>query len=723
MATIARLSAMRLQRRFAGRVGTPVLAALILACLISMGAVLWAAARLDRAAVSANQELLARVLALFERTMRRQVRDYAAWDETFEAVHLRLNEDWAEANLGPWLAQAFDIDFTFVMGPDGRTRYAWYAGTRRYEPIDQVLSDGLPLLLRESLARPASDAALAGLVRGPDGPVLVAVDAIRRADGSADLPAGERSTLVIGRAMDDAFLRELAEATGLEGLALGAAADAASLVLRAADGTPLAPLRWRQPWPGRWLRLSGLPALAVLLTLLTLFAAAMLARTQNALAALAESEARAKRIAAHDTLTGLLNRRAFCDRLAAVLASAAAREPVAVLCLDLDGFKEVNDTLGHAAGDRLLRVVASRLLGAVRERDVVARLGGDEFAVLVEGCSEPEVLERLAQRLIASVSEPCLIDDQQVVVGTSIGIALSQGANVDPSELLKQADVALYAAKNAGRGTWQFFAPEMNRALEERRRLLQDLRTALATDRLDVHYQPKIMVNTGAIVGVEALARWQHPERGAIPPAEFIPLAEESGLIDALGDWLLERACREVAATADLSLAVNLSPLQLRRANLVDRIDRILARTGFPPQRLELELTETAVIADPTTALATLEALRQRGIRIAIDDFGTGYSSLSQLQRFRFDVVKIDRSFVSRLGHDHDADAIVRAIVALGHSLGLEVVAEGVESHEQLRRLRALGAGQAQGYWTGKPMPLRELKPFLAGLPAALPPA
>ncbi len=292
---------------------------------------------------------------------------------------------------------------------------------------------------------------------------------------------------------------------------------------------------------------------------------------------------------------------------------------------------------------------------------------------------------------------------------------------MDGGELLKQADVALYAAKDAGRGTYRFFAPEMNRALEERRVLLRDLRAALATGGLEVHYQPKLSVHGGRIVGVEALLRWDHPERGPIPPGAFVPLAEECGLIEELGEWVLERACRDMLGHAGLSLAVNLSPAQFRRRDLVGRIDRILDRTGFPPARLELELTESAVFADPARALSTIEALKQRGIRIVMDDFGTGYSSLSQLHRFPFDAVKIDRSFVARLDADDGARAIVRAIVSLGRNLGLEVVAEGVETGTQLQHLRAVGADQAQGYATGRPMPASELATLLAGVAPGAP--
>ncbi len=393
-----RLSDFDLSEQFTRRVGLPVVVALMAACVIAIGALFWTAARLDSGALEANRELASRVLALFERSMLRQAGDYANWEDMFEHAHLRMDEEWAAGNMGPWVEETFDIGFTFVVGPDGATRYAWYGSARRDDAAEAVLGAGFRALLARSLGRPAGDAAVAGLVHGPDGPVLVALDAIRRPDGTADLPAGERSTLVFGRALDGAFLGELAEATGLAGLRLVAIPpDAATLRLVSADGSPLGALTWRQDWPGWWLRRFGIPPLAAVLALLAVFVSATMRRTRSALAALAESEARARVLAAHDPVTGLFNRRAFGERLEAALAQERLRQGgIAVLCLDLDGFKEVNDTLGHAAGDRLLRVVASRLLSNVREGDEVARLGGDEFAVIVQGCNDAGVAARLA---------------------------------------------------------------------------------------------------------------------------------------------------------------------------------------------------------------------------------------------------------------------------------------------------------------------------------------
>jgi diguanylate cyclase (GGDEF)-like protein len=426
-----------------------------------------------------------------------------------------------------------------------------------------------------------------------------------------------------------------------------------------------------------------------------------------------EALAEIEHMARHDALTGMPNRVLLRDCLTSAMRDA--RHPTAVMCLDLDRFKAVNDTLGHPAGDALLRLVAQRLTDCVREGDVVARLGGDEFAIIQHGGEQPAASESLASRLVQAIAQPFDVADQSVTIGTSVGIALSSIDCADPDDLLKRADLALYEAKSLGRGTHSFFRAELDRRARGRRELEADLRQAVEAGAFELHYQPLIMLPDQRIVAFEALLRWRHPRRGMVTPDDFIPLAEEVGLIDALGRWVLQEACRQaVTWPAHIGLAVNLSPLQLHSGHLVDTVRAALERSGLPAHRLELEITESVPLHDNSISLATLHGLHALGVHISIDDFGAGFSSVSYLRKFPFDKIKVDRSFVRDVATDKAAQAIVQAMATLGSSLGIGVTAEGVETYEQLRAVRDLGCTQAQGYLISTPRPGGEL-PALIG--------
>jgi diguanylate cyclase (GGDEF)-like protein len=415
-------------------------------------------------------------------------------------------------------------------------------------------------------------------------------------------------------------------------------------------------------------------------------------------------------LAHHDSLTGLANRALFRKQLEQALASLQPQGSlVALLYLDLDHFKYVNDTFGHEAGDTLLMNVAGRLRSCISAPDTVARLGGDEFAV-VHFADTPDDCEAVAARISDAVSSPYDLDGHEIVIGTSIGIALASDRCVSPSQLLKHADMALYRAKAEGRSTLRFFEPDMDAQLQARRAIEADLRKALANDEFELFYQPQIDLQENEICGFEALLRWRHPERGLVSPAEFIPIAEDSGLIVPLGTWVLEQACLEAAKWPEtIRIAVNLSPVQFRNKNLVQSVHRALTRSGLDPRRVELEVTESVLLQDNDLTIATLHQLRRFGVQIAMDDFGTGYSSLSYLRSFPFNKIKIDQSFVRELSLRGDCLAIVQSIASLGASLGMSTVAEGVETEDQLLQVRAAGCTQAQGYLFGRPKPVQEL--------------
>ena len=429
-----------------------------------------------------------------------------------------------------------------------------------------------------------------------------------------------------------------------------------------------------------------------------------------------QAEAKIAHMAHHDALTELPNRALFLERLDAVLAGLEDSErSFAVLSLDLDRFKEVNDSLGHMVGDQLLCAVARRLLECIRPGGMVARFGGDEFLILQPSENQPRDSEAFARKIIEVVSAPYDIDGREILTAASIGVSVAPFDGVDSHQLLKNADLALYRAKGEGRGTYRFFAPEMDAALQARRSLGQDLRHALAHNELDIHYQPIINLRTNEIAGYEALLRWTHPQRGPVSPGIFIPLAEEIGVISELGKWVLRRACEEAARWPEhIRLALNLSPVQFRSRDLAPTVAAILAATELPPHRLELEITETVLLDENDSTLAILHQLRAMGTRIALDDFGTGFSSLSYLRAFPFDKIKIDRSFV-RDSERPDCIAIIRSVASLAANLHMATTAEGIETAEQLDRVRKVGCTEGQGYFFARPKPAHELVHSPAG--------
>ncbi len=426
--------------------------------------------------------------------------------------------------------------------------------------------------------------------------------------------------------------------------------------------------------------------------------------THEDITARRQAEAQIAHMAHYDALTDLPNRVLFREHLVKALESVD-REKLAVLCIDLDRFKMVNDTLGHPIGDALLRAVSDRLQASARPADLVARLGGDEFAIVQSGTEQPSGATALATRLIAEIAKPFDLDGHQVVIGASVGVSIAPNDGSNPDKLLKNADLALYRAKNDSRDSCRFFEPDMDARMQARRTMEIDLRRALALGEFEVYYQPLITLKTQKISGFEALLRWHHPERGMVSPMEFIPLAEEIGLIGQIGAWVLKRACLEAATWPDdVHVAVNLSPAQFRHRAVVLDVVAALGASSLPARRLEVEITEAVLLQDTESNIAILDELRNLGVRIAMDDFGTGYSSLAYLQKFPFDKIKIDRSFVNELDRP-ESIAIIRAVTGLGRSLGMKTTAEGVETEQQLQKLKEEDCTEVQGYLFSKPVP------------------
>jgi diguanylate cyclase (GGDEF)-like protein len=430
-----------------------------------------------------------------------------------------------------------------------------------------------------------------------------------------------------------------------------------------------------------------------------------------------QSEIKIEHMAHHDSLTDLANRVLLNERLEHAIGRINGEEMVAVHHLDLDQFKAVNDTFGHPAGDKLLKIVADRLRGLVRGTDTVARMGGDEFVIVQSPIADPADATSLAQRVIKLMGEPYDIDGQQAIIGASVGIAVGPGDGLSADKLLRNADLALYRAKGDGRGTFRFFEPTMDLQMQTRRIMEQDLRKALPAGEFELYYQPVINVASNEISGFEALIRWNHPKRGIVAPGTFIPLAEEIGFIVPIGEWVIRQACATAARwPEDIRVAVNISAVQFRNPGLMQVIIGALAASGLHPTRLEIEITETVLLQDKETTLAVLHQLRELGVRIAMDDFGTGYSSLTYLQCFPFDKIKIDRSFVQDITENAGSLNIVRAVAALANGMGMTATAEGVETREQLDSIASEGCTEMQGFLFSQPLPVQEIERlFLSG--------
>jgi diguanylate cyclase (GGDEF)-like protein len=427
-----------------------------------------------------------------------------------------------------------------------------------------------------------------------------------------------------------------------------------------------------------------------------------------------EAEQEARNLAKHDPLTGLPNRRFFAEKLVEYLRSASETQQLAVLMLDLDGFKSINDTHGHAVGDKALSEFARRVSVIVGTESILARMGGDEFAILMAKIGSLDDPTNTARRIAAAVAEPFVLDNVTAELGVGVGIAIAPNDGVDPEELVRRADLALYRAKAAGRTCVRFFEPEMDAHVERRIEIERAIRVAIASNLIVPHYQPLVSLDGNRIIGFEALARWEGGSLGYVPPDVFIPICEETGLINVLGDQLFRHACHDATTWPhDFVLAFNVSPVQLRDPMLGLRILSILGQTGLSPRRLEIEITESAFVDNVGVAQAVIDDLRRAGVRIALDDFGTGYATLTQLLSFHLDKIKIDRSFVSRLDQGQDSQVIVRAILGLARGFGLTTTAEGIEDAAQLACLKDIGCTEGQGYLFGKAVPAAEIPALL----------
>ncbi|AGH50009.1 diguanylate cyclase [Sphingomonas sp. MM-1] len=662
------------------------------------------------------------------------------WDEALRGVRADPPDlDWIDGNIGRWLHTYYGHDDIFILDAANRPIYALRGG-RRAAPtaFGAIGGEALPLVaaLRASLRAPdrgdAVDPATSGYSPGAsditviDGhPAVVSVKPIVGDQDRAAQAPGSEPLLVSVQHLDGPFLEAMARQYLLDGArfswALQPVPGQSHAVIRSRRGETVGYLVWNSFAPGSRVMGKVAPVLIVALLAITLIVALLLLHIRRTLTALRASEAHAQHLALHDNLTGLANRTLFRSRMdLALVAVRRGGTPLAMLCLDLDRFKPVNDTLGHPAGDQLLCQVSARLKAVTRDTDTVSRLGGDEFAIIQAHAPTIESVERLCQRIATALNEPFDVDGTMVCVGVSIGVAIAPLHSTDRVDLGRKADIALYEAKARGRGRVVLFEEAMDASVQRRQAIEKDLREAIAAgNQFELYYQPVHDARTRAVIGAEALVRWRHPLLGLMAPATFVPIAEECGLIEPIGEWVLREA---LAAARDWpleSIAINLSAVQLRNPALVDIVQEAITASGIEPRRVELEITETSFVEDEDICRANVAALRAQGVRIALDDFGTGYSSFTHLRTFAVDRIKVDRSFVAGINRREGGSAIIRAIVGLANARGIAVTAEGVETDGQAEWLAAIGCGTLQGYLMSKPMPARAIGSwFDAGIAA-----
>lgn len=721
------MMALRILRRgpasVTARIVWPVAAVLVSLLVLAVGGIMLASQRANEIANDRQRSMLSAVLDDEKAKALRDLAVTISSSDAIAALQHPMSAERAQRFIGAALETAYGFDQSFVLTPENVVVTGRVAGEtgdqRRFAAVRPALN-GVIQVVRDRLARMAlrrdptaltQDETDAAVLRTGearlifDGAILrvaVAVAAPAREGDSAfggliaaaSVPLGPAALERIGRASGHANLR-------LETVA----AQEQGFPVVDEQGAVRAYLVWRKDRPGDVVLERVLPAIVAALLAIGLFSVFMFNHVRKVTTELVAREAEATHLANHDRLSGLPNRAFFTDRLDSELARfATTGEGLAVLFLDLDKFKDINDIHGHSAGDTLIRIVARRLTGVLRGADTLARFGGDEFAIIQTGVRSAHDCASLAHRVLDAIREPIELNGVLAHVGISIGIALAPDNANERDVLMRLADVALYRAKREGRNRYSFFEVGMDETLRMRKIVEEDLRHALQRDEVKVVYQPQFSADGRKILGVEALVRWTHPVHGAISPADFIPVAEQRGLIGPLGEYVLRRACQDGRRWKNITVAVNVSPVQFRQKDFVSTVARIVQEEEMDPARVELELTEGVLVDDADAAENAMMELRALGLRFALDDFGTGYSSLIYLRRFAFDKIKIDRSFLESMETTGESAILVHSCVHLGRALGLTVTAEGVETAEQQRFLQAVGCHQLQGFLFCKPV-------------------
>lgn len=696
-----------------------------------LGFAVLVAKRVDADSLQRELELGRSGLVMLKVKIRHDLSSFAYWDDAVDYTTRAADKHWIHRNFGARLYTTGGYDRAFILGSSGDAIYASVNGSLVLENFYERLRDTVEPFVAQVRAAYAKEVTANAYLREigemepPPEPKFVA--AFRRIEGRPALlgvitivPGIQRASSTIEKPsvavavafLDAALMSEFGASLAISEVSLhqkgermaGIPEDNVFLDIPLGHDDEPASLIWKPRRPGDAMLtrlMPGLIAIAGLIGIVTLLVLILIRRTTERLS---QSERRAKELAFRDTLTGLANRVQLLELLGGWLAEARADRRLALFLIDIDSFKDINDTLGHPVGDEVLFAIGERLSNLAGESGVAVRYGADEFAILLPVGDGNKDIDSMVRRAGEVLRTPVLAGGQQLTVSASIGIAVAPEDAHETDQFIRRADIALYRAKADGRGSCRQFELSFEESLQKRSQIERELSHAIGAEQLAVKFQPQYAADGERIVGLEALVRWNHPERGVIPPSEFIPVAEQTGLIARIDAWVLRRACEHAMQWPGVSLAVNLSPSNFRQPNVAERLNRVLVDTGLDPRRLEIEITESMLLGANSDILGELSEMRRLGIRIALDDFGTGYSSLGYLRSFPVDKIKIDKSFVQNLGITEDAAAIVECVARLGRALGLAVTAEGVETGEQHRFVRAVGCHQVQGYLFSPPV-------------------
>ncbi|YBV95921.1 EAL domain-containing protein [Phyllobacteriaceae bacterium JZ32] len=724
-------------RHFFLKTGLPIMLAAIAVAIAFCTLIIWSSHETDQVAIERQERLVALVVSQLRASLAHDQESVTVWDDAVKAVKSgTADHEWIDTNLGTWMHTYFGHDGAYILDPFDRPVYAFLGGeVAKPSAYDKIASSAEPLVkalrakLRASDTTGINDKILTpgesdlSVIAGH--PAVISVKPIVSDSGKIRQTPGSEYLHVAVRFLDGSFTQELQKDYLFKGLRFSwhndNSSDEASYALKSVSGKTIGYFIWEPYRPGSSVLDSIMPTLIALLAAILTTIAALVAILHKRSIKLQMSEARLHHLALHDPLTGLPNRTLFNARLDQALERLQrSKGKLAILYLDLDRFKQVNDTLGHPAGDELIREFAERLKKLAGDTNTVSRIGGDEFTIIVPDLKRVKDIHHFCQRIIDTVRHPFDLYGSQVFVGVSIGVAFAPADGLERTELTRKADVALYHAKSTGRSRYAVFGKDMDTLLQARRNIEQDLRTALqAGDQIQVYYQPIYSASSRKITGVEALLRWHHPTKGWISPDVFISIAEEAGLIEALGEKVLREACTAAKAWPLGTIAVNVSAIELRNPSYAKRVAKLLSSLGMDPHRLELEMTESALTDSLGQCEENVKALRELGVRIALDDFGTGFSSLSRLQRLDVDRIKIDRSFIKGFGSTNGDEAIVQAIVELARATALKTTAEGVETDEQGKCLEQIGCDNLQGFFLSRPLPAGEIDALLGAGPSS----
>ncbi len=731
--------------KIANTIIIPVIGVMLLAVVFVFAILIWSSALTDTAAEDSERNLIEGSLALQLDQLSNQQEAAAVWDDAyFRAKRGSEEAAWLLHRVAISLSQmhghtrtaildrnlsaivAYDDDgaanwldetlLTALSGPVTRVRASYIAsfkktpsGTYRFQPDYRANHR----TIFEN-----------GVVLAGGRPHYFSVTAISPQTHNIGADRDAPAVLLSFVAMTPSVLGRLSGMAGIAGIEAGpvqqSRSDVASILVMDPSGQPVTRLNWRSSRPGSLMLMRILPVLVLLVLAIAAMTALLLNYARQSTRKLANSEARAIYAAQHDSLSGLPNRDYFSRMLVEALADyqdeRSAKGLTAVIYIDLDHFKDINDTLGHAAGDEVIKAVTARLRTIVPPTGMLARISGDEFAMILSGCRSRSLIEYQLSHIQDELSRPLRVAGSELYVSLSMGAAIAPQDGTTAGELLRKADIALYDAKANGRRRWSFFDPAMEEHVHTRDKIARDLRRAIDNDLLSVAYQPQLDSRTGRVAAVETLVRWTQPDHGPISPAIFVPIAEETGLINDLGLWVLRRACRDAHNWPDITVSVNISPTQFRHPRFIDQVIETLSAFDVAPSRLEIEVTESVFAGKDDTVLTAMKRLKELGLKIALDDFGSGYSSLSYLRRFPFDILKIDRDFISPVDESPQAQAIVRTIIDLGAALGMTVVAEGIETAPQVQFLTSAGCERMQGYYIGRPAPVETVSALIQSI-------